>query len=301
MEGLIFDLKRYAVHDGPGIRLNVFFKGCPLHCLWCHNPEGVGFEPELMLMPNRCARCGDCVSVCRYQALSQNGDGQVVADRSRCILCGDCLQACQREAIEIAGRKMTVEEIATEAEKERVFFEQSGGGVTLTGGEPLAQPAFAEALIEGLKSHGFHVALDTSGYAPAEVFRRLAEKADLVLFDLKIMDETRHKKYTGVSNGIILENLRSLESIGKPVWVRFPFIPGVNDDEKNLEAMASFLSRLRSVEQVNILPYHKGGVEKIRRLGREGEFAVFEPPSEEKVQSVMDFFARRGFRVKRGG
>lgn len=301
MEGLIFDLKRYAVHDGPGIRLNVFFKGCPLHCLWCHNPEGVAFEPELMLMPNRCARCGDCVRACRHQALSQNGDGQVVADRSRCTLCGDCLLACQREAIEIAGRKMTVEEIATEAEKERVFFEQSGGGVTLTGGEPLAQPAFAEALIDGLKSHGFHVALDTSGYAPAEVFRRLAEKADLVLFDLKIMDETRHKKYTGVSNGIILENLRSLESIGKPVWVRFPFIPGVNDDEKNLEAMASFLSRLRSVEQVNILPYHKGGVEKIRRLGREGEFAVFEPPSEEKVQSVMDFFARRGFRVKRGG
>ncbi len=301
MEGLIFDLKRYAVHDGPGIRLNVFFKGCPLHCLWCHNPEGVNFEPELMLMPNRCARCGDCVRACRHQALSQNGDGQVVADRSRCTLCGDCLQACQREAIEIAGRKMTVEEIATEAEKERVFFEQSGGGVTLTGGEPLAQPAFAEALIDGLKSHGFHVALDTSGYAPAEVFRRLAEKADLVLFDLKIMDETRHKKYTGVSNRIILENLRSLESIGKPVWVRFPLIPGVNDDEKNLEAMASFLSRLRSVEQVNILPYHKGGVEKIRRLGREGEFAVFEPPSEEKVQSVMDFFARRGFRVKRGG
>lgn len=301
MEGLIFDLKRYAVHDGPGIRLNVFFKGCPLHCLWCHNPEGVAFEPELMLMPNRCARCGDCVRACRYQALSQNGNGQVKADRSRCTLCGDCLQACQREAIEIAGRKMTVEEIATEAEKERVFFEQSGGGVTLTGGEPLAQPAFAEALIDSLKLHGFHVALDTSGYAPAEVFRNLAKKADLVLFDLKIMDETRHKKYTGVSNRIILENFQSLEKLGKPVWVRFPLIPGVNDDENNLEAMASFLCQLRSVEQVNVLPYHKGGLEKIRRLGREGEFAVFEPPSQEKVQSVIEFFARRGFKVKRGG
>ncbi|MGB4703788.1 MAG: glycyl-radical enzyme activating protein [Candidatus Saccharicenans sp.] len=301
MEGIIFDIKRYAVHDGPGIRLNVFFKGCPLHCLWCHNPEGVSFEPELMLMPNRCARCGDCVKACRYQALSQNGNGEVRADRSRCTLCGDCLRACQREAIDIAGRKVTVEQIVNEAEKERVFFDQSGGGVTLTGGEPLAQPEFAGALIDSLKSRGFHLALDTSGYAPSEIFQRLAGKVDLVLFDLKIMDDPLHKKYTGVSNRIILENFRSLDQLGKPVWVRFPLIPGINDDRENLEAMASFLSGKKSVEQVNVLPYHKGGVEKIRRLGREGEFAVFEPPSEEKVQAVIDLFARRGFKVKRGG
>ncbi|MDI6846483.1 MAG: glycyl-radical enzyme activating protein [Candidatus Saccharicenans sp.] len=301
MKGIIFDIKRYAIHDGPGIRLNVFFKGCPLHCLWCHNPEGVSFEPELMLMPNRCARCGDCVKACRYQALSQNGNGEVRADRSRCTLCGDCLRACQREAIDIAGRKVTVEQIVNEAEKERVFFDQSGGGVTLTGGEPLAQPEFAGALIDSLKSRGFHVALDTSGYAPSEVFQRLASRVDLVLFDLKIMDDPLHKKYTGVSSRVILENFRSLDQLGKPVWVRFPLIPGINDDRENLEAMASFLSGKKSVEQVNVLPYHKGGVEKIRRLGREGEFAVFEPPSEEKVLAVIDFFARRGFKVKRGG
>ncbi len=301
MEGIIFDIKRYAVHDGPGIRLNVFFKGCPLRCLWCHNPEGVSFEPELMLMPNRCARCGDCVKACRYQALSQNSNGEVRADRSRCTLCGDCLQACQREAIDIAGRKVTVEQIVNEAEKERVFFDQSGGGVTLTGGEPLAQPEFAGALIDSLKSRGFQVALDTSGYAPSEIFRRLAGKVDLVLFDLKIMDDPLHKKYTGVSNRIILENFRSLDQLGKPVWVRFPLIPGINDHGENLEAMTSFLSGRNSVEQVNVLPYHKGGVEKIRRLGHEGEFAVFEPPSEEKVRAVIDFFARQGFKVKRGG
>lgn len=301
MRGTIFDLKRYAVHDGPGIRLNVFFKGCPLHCLWCHNPEGVAFKPELMLMSNRCARCGDCVRACSFGALSQNGDGLVRADRSRCTMCGDCVEACQREAIDIVGREVSVEEVLAEAEKERVFFEQSGGGVTLTGGEPLAQPDFAGALMDGLKQRGFHLALDTSGYARPEIFLSLAARADLILFDLKLMDEDRHKKYTGVSNDLILENLKSLGSAGKPVWVRFPLIPGVNDDEANLRAMADFLGGIKSVQQVNVLPYHRGGVEKFRRLGREDEFAVYEPPSEEKVQAVIDFFRNRGFQVKRGG
>ncbi|MCR4396136.1 MAG: glycyl-radical enzyme activating protein [Candidatus Saccharicenans sp.] len=301
MKALIFDLKRYAVHDGPGIRLNVFFKGCPLHCLWCHNPEGVAFEPELMLMPNRCARCGDCVRACRYGALNQDSEGQVEADRSRCTLCGDCLEACQREAIAIVGREMTVEEIAAEAEKERVFFEQSGGGVTLTGGEPLAQPALAEALMDGLRRRGIQVALDTSGYAPREIFLRLAEKADLILFDLKLMDEKKHQKYTGVSNRPILENLKALETVGRPVWVRFPLIPGVNADDQNLEAMAEFLSGLKMVQQLSVLPYHKGGVEKFRRLGRQAEFAVFEPPSPEQVEKVIGFFRKKGFQVKRGG
>lgn len=301
MKGTIFDLKRYAVHDGPGIRLNVFFKGCPLHCLWCHNPEGISFKPELMLMPNRCARCGDCLRACRFGVLSQNGTGEVLADRSRCTLCGDCVEACSREAINIVGREVSIEDILAEAEKERIFFEQSGGGVTLTGGEPLAQADFAEALMEALKARGFHVALDTSGYASADIFLRLVAKADLILFDLKLMDEEKHKKFTGVSNHTVLDNLRKLDELGKPVWIRFPLIPGINDDEGNLEAMAAFLSELKSVEQLNVLPYHKGGVEKFRRVGREQEFAIFEPPAEEKIQSVMNFFAVRGFKVKRGG
>lgn len=301
MKALIFDLKRYALHDGPGIRFNVFFKGCPLHCLWCHNPEGVAFEPELMLMPNRCARCGDCVRACGLGALDQEADGRIQVDRTRCNLCGDCVEACQREAIAIAGREMTIEEIIAEAEKERIFFEQSGGGVTLTGGEPLAQPALAEALMDGLKQRGIQVALDTSGYASRDVFLRLAEKADLILFDLKIMDEKKHKQYTGVSNRLILENLRALETSGRPVWVRFPLIPGVNDDERNLEAMADFLTGLKAVRQINVLPYHKGGVEKFRRLDRQSEFAVFEPPSPEKVEKVVSFFKGKGFQVKQGG
>ena len=302
MKGLIFDLKHYAVHDGTGIRVTVFFKGCPLHCLWCHNPESVSPNRELMLMPNRCARCGDCVKACNYGALSQKADGEVVADRNKCTLCGDCLKACAREAIQIVGWETTIPEILAEIEKDRAFFDQSGGGVTLTGGEPLLQPEFTEALIVELKERGLHVALDTSGYAPEDTFLRIAGKSDLVLFDLKLMDEEKHKKFTGVSNRLILHNLRVLDSKTEvPVWARFPLIPGVNDGERNLEEMADFLVSLKNVKLINILPYHKGGVEKFRRLGRETEFQVFEPPTEENIDRVIKFFQEKGFQAKKGG
>jgi pyruvate formate lyase activating enzyme len=302
MKGMIFDLKHYAVHDGPGIRVNVFFKGCPLHCLWCHNPEGISKKPELMLMPNRCARCGDCLRACNYGTLSQKSDGEVAADRSRCTLCGDCVKACQREAIEIVGREVSVEEILVEIEKDRIFFDQSGGGVTLTGGEPLFQPELAEALIDSLHRRGLQVALDTSGYASEETFLQLARKSDLVLFDLKVMDNTKHREYTGVTNELILKNLKAIDdSSGPPIWVRFPLIPGVNDDQKNLKQMADLLIELKSVKMINVLPYHKGGVEKFHRLGRDSEFKVYEPPSQERVDSVINFFRAKGFKVKQGG
>jgi len=214
-----------------------------------------------MLMPNRCARCGDCVRACQSQALAQKEDGEVVADRSRCTLCGDCERACQREAISLVGREMSLEDIVVEVEKDRIFYDQSGGGVTLTGGEPLFQSELAEALIDRLHQAGIKVALDTSGYAPAEVFLRLARKSDLILYDLKVMAESQHKKYTGVSNRLILRNLKALDKLGRPIWIRFPFIPGVNDGQENLKAMADFLLELKSVKMINVLPYHKGGVE----------------------------------------
>ena len=302
MKGLIFDLKHYAVHDGTGIRVTVFFKGCPLHCLWCHNPESVSPNRELMLMPNRCARCGDCVKACNYGALSQKADGEVVADRSKCTLCGDCLQACQREAVQIVGYEATVEDILKEIEKDVIFFDQSGGGVTLTGGEPLFQPEFAEALIDELHHRGIQVALDTSGYAAENIFLKIARKSDLVLFDIKIMDEAKHRRYTGVSNKLILRNLKALDAGGSPpIWIRFPLVPGVNDDQENLQQMAEFLVELKSVKMINVLPYHKGGIEKFHRLGRDGEFGVFEPPSQEKIDSVINFFQAKGFKVKQGG
>ena len=301
MKGMIFDLKHYAIHDGPGIRMTVFFKGCPLHCRWCHNPEGISIHKELMLMPNRCARCGDCVRRCKFGALAQKKDGEVVADRSRCTLCGDCERVCQREAIALVGREMTVEDIIAEVEKDRIFFDQSGGGVTLTGGEPLFQPELAEALIDRLHQIGIHVALDTSGYAPQETFLRLAGKSDLVLYDLKLMDDSRHKKFTGVSNQLILSNLKALDRAGKPIWIRFPLIPGVNDSQENLKAMADFLLELKSVKMLNVLPYHKGGVEKVRRLDQDDQFEIFEPPSQAMIDNVINYFRGRGLIVKQGG
>ncbi|MGC8746792.1 MAG: glycyl-radical enzyme activating protein [Candidatus Saccharicenans sp.] len=302
MKGMIFDLKHYAVHDGPGIRVTVFFKGCPLHCLWCHNPESISPSKELMLLPNRCARCGDCVKACQYGALSQKTDGEVVAERSKCTLCGDCVQACPREAIQIVGWESEVDEIIKEIEKDIVFFDQSGGGVTLTGGEPLFQPQFAEALIDRLHARGIHVALDTSGYAKEDTFLKIASKSDLVLFDIKIMDEAKHRKFTGVSNSLILKNLKAINRNGEtPIWIRFPLIPGVNDDPENLAQMANFLLELSQVKMINVLPYHKGGVEKFHRLGKDSEFSVYEPPSQEKIDSVIGFFREKGFKVKQGG
>jgi pyruvate formate lyase activating enzyme len=299
--GLIFDIKHYAVHDGPGIRTTVFFKGCPLHCRWCHNPESISPLKELMLMPNRCARCGDCVRACRSQALAQKEDGEVVADRSRCTLCGDCERTCQREAISLVGREMSLEDLVAEVEKDRIFYDQSGGGVTLTGGEPLFQPELAEALIDRLHQAGIKVALDTSGYAPAEVFLRLARKSDLILYDLKVMAESQHKKYTGVSNRLILRNLKALDKLGRPIWIRFPLIPGVNDGQENLKAMADFLLELKSVKMINVLPYHKGGVEKFHRLDRDDEFEIFEPPSQALIDNVLNYFKERGLAAKQGG
>jgi len=301
MKGMTFDLKHYAIHDGPGIRMTVFFKGCPLHCLWCHNPEGISPHKELMLMPNRCARCGDCVRSCKFGALAQKEDGEVVADRSLCTLCGDCERVCQREAIALVGREMAVEDIIAEVEKDRIFFDQSGGGVTLTGGEPLFQPGLAEALIDRLHQIGIHVALDTSGYAPAETFLRLAGKSDLVLFDLKLMDDSQHKEFTGVSNQLILSNLKALDKTGKPIWIRFPLIPGVNDSQENLKAMADFLLELKSVKMLNVLPYHKGGVEKVRRLDQGDQFEIFEPPTQAMIDNVINYFRGRGLIVKQGG
>lgn len=301
MKGLVFDLKHFTVHDGPGIRVSVFFKGCPLHCLWCHNPESINPGKELMLLPSRCARCGDCVRACGYGALSQERTGEVVVDRSRCTLCGDCEQVCAREAIQIVGREATVSEIVAEVEKDRAFFEQSGGGVTLTGGEPLFQPEFAEALIDELKARGLHVALDTSGFAPTATFLRIAGKCDLVLFDLKLMDEQKHREFIGVSNELIFNNLQALDSTTNvPIWVRFPLIPGVNDNG-NLEEMVDFLRTLKNVKLVNVLPYHKGGVDKFHRLGLDDKFKVFETPSEESINRVVEYFKAKGFEARKGG
>jgi len=299
-KGLIFDIKRFAIHDGPGIRTTVFFKGCPLHCLWCHNPEGIARHPELMARSSRCARCYSCIAVCPVGAISKDS-GPVSIDREKCNLCGECVKACAYEALELTGRRVSVKEVIEEIERDRIFFEESEGGATLSGGEPLGQPAFCEAILDELKARGIHAALDTSGLATWDVLWRSASKADLILYDLKMIDGARHKKYTGVPNGRILENLKKLSAAGKDIAIRIPLMAGVNDDPDNIRLTLDFLRSLGPLKNVGLLRYHKGGVEKYRNLGKISCFEIFEPPSDSRMEEISRAFTQAGFSVKLGG
>jgi len=302
MKGFIFDIKRFAVHDGPGIRTTIFFKGCPLHCLWCHNPESIARGPELITRSSRCARCYSCVKVCPKKALSPGpANGPVVVDRSLCDLCGACVEACAYEALAVVGHRATVAELVDEAARDAVFYEQSGGGVTLSGGEPLAQPAFALALLQALKARGFSTALDTSGQAMEDVLAEAVKYSDLILYDLKMTDSAAHRRFTNVANGRILENLRRLDRFGKPVWIRIPLVGGVNDGEAAIASAIAFLKGLSSVRRVDLLKYHRGGQEKYKNLGKQGEFQIFEPPSEERADAIRRAFVEAGFSVTFGG
>jgi pyruvate formate lyase activating enzyme len=301
MTGRIFDIKRYSIHDGPGIRTTVFLKGCSLNCLWCHNPESVDPGPELMHWPGRCARCYACLAACPKGAISKDATGAVALDRSKCDLCGKCAEACLYDAMQIVGREMTVDEVLDEVEKDRIFYEQSGGGVTLSGGDPAVQTGFAEAILDGCRARGLRTAVDTAGFSSNGAIERLASKTDLVLFDLKVMDEVRHRDVTGVPNGPILENLGKLAAAGTEVWVRIPLVAGVNDDDGNIARTIAFLRSLRTIRQVGVLPYHSGGLEKARRIGKEAKFRKFESPSEPKIAAVEAAFREAGFEVRRGG
>ena len=301
MTGRIFDIKRYSIHDGPGIRTTVFLKGCALRCLWCHNPESIDPGPELMHWPGRCVRCHACSKACPLGAVSEDAAGAVVIDRSRCDLCGRCAEACLYDAMQIVGREMTVAEVVAEAERDRVFYEQSGGGVTLSGGDPIVQADFAEAVLGACRDRGLHTALDTAGMSQSSVLDRLAAKADLVLYDLKCMDEARHRAFTGASNVPILDNLKRLAGAGTEVWVRIPLVGGVNDDEDNVRRTMALLLSLKTIRRVGLLPYHSGGLEKARRIGKESQFRKFESPSEERIAAIEAAFGGAGFEVRRGG
>jgi pyruvate formate lyase activating enzyme len=299
--GRIFDIKRYSIHDGPGIRTTVFLKGCSLRCLWCHNPESVAPGPELMHWPARCTRCYSCIKACPLGALSKDATGAVVVDRAKCDLCGQCAETCLYDAMKIVGRNMSVEDVMADVEKDRIFYEQSGGGVTLSGGDPFVQAGFAEALLDACRSQGIRTALDTAGFSQNGVLGKLAAKTDLVLYDLKCMDDVRHREMTGVSNLPVLENLKRLAEGGTEVWVRIPLVHGVNDDDDNIRRTIDFLRSLKTVRRVGILPYHSGGLEKARRIGKDGDFRKFETPSEERIAAIEASFREAGFEVRRGG
>ncbi len=299
-EGIIFDIKKYSINDGPGIRTTVFFKGCPLRCPWCHNPEGQSFFPEVMLKPARClSECFECVAVCEPEALSKLGVN-LSLERDECTLCRKCADVCPAQAIEIAGRRVSVPEVMAEIEKDRIFYEESRGGVTISGGEPLAQPGFLAELLAACRKKGFHTTVDTCGYAPEEALDRAADQADLFLYDLKTMDENKHDELTGQPNSVILKNLKRLADRGKKVIVRLPVISGVNDDDQNIRATATFLRDLERISEISLLPYHKLGLEKHKGLEKKRPAEVFSPPTRDRLEEIRGDLESVGFSVRLG-
>ena len=300
VSGWVFDIKKYAIHDGPGIRTTVFFKGCPLHCRWCHNPESWKATPEMSLRPSRCVRCGRCVELCTHRAVSILDRGPMT-DPERCTLCGTCIAACPAGAREIIGQKMTVAEVMTQVKRDIIFYDQSGGGATFSGGEPLTQSQFLLALLAACRAEGIRTAVDTTCYAEPQVIQRVAEVADLFLCDIKHMDSGLHKQFTGVDNERILGNIRMLSGAAKEIYVRIPIIPGFNDGRDNIEQTAQFVQSLKTVRRVDILPYNRGGLEKAVRLTGGVDLMQAEVPSDDTMSEIAEALRRYGFEVKIGG
>jgi len=266
--GQVFDIKHYAVHDGPGIRITIFLKGCPLNCAWCHSPESQSKSPELLFHQEKCIGCGNCVDTCPVDAVKSPGE----IDREACNVCGACAAVCYSDAIEVIGEEKTIQQVLAEIEKDRELLMVSNGGVTLSGGEPMAQPEFTIELLRLLKKEGYHTALDTCGYAPWGKLEQALDYTDLVLFDLKHMDSIQHQQYTGVGNELILENLDRTSGLGKPIWVRIPLIPGVNDNREHVKTLVEYVRGLK-VERTFFLPYHEIGVPKYEALNREYNYS----------------------------
>lgn len=300
-QGIIFDIKRYAIHDGPGIRSTVFFKGCSLHCEWCHNPEGIDPGPEIFYRKEKCpAECRLCLPVCSKKAIKKI-KGSVLVNLDRCDYCADCEKVCVYEALEVVGKRKSAQEVMAEIEKDSVFFEESKGGVTFSGGEPLEQLDFLVALLDLAKQKGLHTTVDTCGHYPSDSLRRIRDKVDLFLYDLKMIDDGKHRKYTGHSNRLILENLKFLAANDHPVVIRIPLVSGVNDENRNIERSIEFLQSLKKITRINLLPYHTGGYLKYKRLGKKTCLTSFHPPSKERIEQIKNMFLTGGFIVKIGG
>jgi pyruvate formate lyase activating enzyme len=296
--GWITHIQRFCLHDGPGIRTTVFLKGCPLQCPWCHNPEGRSRRPERVVLEARCIRCGACAKVCpeNLTAAAEAADSGV-----RCRLCGACVEACPTGARRIVGRRMSVKQVVREVSRDRVFFEDSGGGVTFSGGEPVMQARFLFETLEACHEAGLSTAVDTCGAVPGEDLMLIAHVTDLFLYDLKLFDRHRHTEFVGVPNTQIRVNLDILGAFHSNIWLRVPIIPGVNDRKDEWKAIARTAARNPGVRQVCLLPYHRTGAAKYRRLGLDYAMEDVEPPSSECMKAALKVFQDAGAPVRIGG
>lgn len=300
---LITSIQKYSIHDGDGIRTTVFFKGCGLRCAWCHNPETQSYKKQPLYDRERCTGCRSCEAACPQRAIHEE-NGKVVTDLTLCDTCGTCTDYCNLNLREIAGRECTVDELVKELKKDEMFYEQSGGGVTLSGGEVMtADMDYVEALCKKLNRLGITVTIDTCGYAPYENFERLLPYTDTFLYDIKTMDSKIHKKYMGAGNGLILSNLERLNAAGARIYIRIPVIKEVNGTDAAMKAVISYLLEKNiHAACVNLLPYHNTGSGKYERLGEKYKGEGLHAPEKEEMEHFVTLFKEAGFHnVKIGG
>ena len=298
---LIFDVKRYAINDGPGIRVTIFFKGCPLSCRWCHNPESISPDVQKLYTASKCIGATECIKVCDQNALTLTKDG-IVTDPDRCNLCGACADACPTRAIEMSGKPESIEDLLKIIKNERLLFDTSGGGVTFSGGEPLMHHKFLIALLDACGAEGIHRTVDTTGYASPDILLAVASRTDHFLYDIKLMDSKKHKEYTGVANEKILSNLKLLAATGASINIRIPLISGVNADDDNIHKTAEFiLSLAGDKKQVNLLPHHNIAQKKYEKLGKTVDLSGMSEPTSQEQDHVLSLFASYGIPAIIGG
>lgn len=299
--GLVFNIQRFAVHDGPGVRTTVFLKGCPLACQWCHNPESRSRLTELSVHAARCIQCASCLGVCPHDAVARREDGTYSVDPMQCARCGECVSVCPTGGRELIGDESTVDDVMAAIEKDRVFYDESGGGVTFSGGEPLAQPGFLLALLDACRGRDLHSTVDTCGMATESTLRAVAERVDLFLFDLKLMDDARHVRYTGASNRAILRNLELLAELDADVWIRVPLVPGISDDAANIDAIGAFVTSLERRYPIHLLPYHAIARDKYERCDRDYPLDHIDPLTGGEVAGIAERLRTSGCSVRTGG